>query len=156
MLCAPLYLIDLGAFIWCLLALSALLIIHPFYLLNHGARSLRERCIVALAPLIQVNLSTIYVHTRTDIPTTYSLSRILIIILSFPITSFLLCLYTQVASVFWLFTLCVGDPKNSDNEEKNSSVGRQMAEDAGKYNDGRNAIMFGRKYWRKLITWPIR
>jgi hypothetical protein len=155
MLCAPLYVLNLGAFIWCLLALSAILIIHPFYILNKGTRSLRERCITALIPLIQMNLNTIYVHTRTDIPTTYSLSRILVVILSFPITAFVLCLYTQFAVVFWLFTLCVGDPKNSDIEEKNSSVGRQMAEEAGKYNDGRNAIMFGRKHWRNLITWPM-
>jgi len=77
------------------------------------------------------------------------------VIFSFPITTLILSLYTMLASVFWIFALCVGDPKNSDLEEKNSSVGRQMSEEAGKYNDGRNAIMFGRKYWRKLITWPM-
>jgi hypothetical protein len=73
---------------------------------------------------------------------------LLVVLLLSPIMSLGIALAAWTAASFWLFTMLVGDPQGTEEQEKRSNSLQDKER-----NDGRESVMWCRAVWR---DWMIR
>jgi len=145
-LSGPVLFVNFLGAIWSLVAPLFICISHPCHLLGCARRtqSLHERITSALEPFISFNLFFIYAAARQQ--SSYSLSRLIGVLLLSPLFSIGIAAATWTAAFFWLFAVMVGDPKGTEAQEKRNSSFVDEEE-----SDGRDTVIWCRRVWRDWL-----